>query len=176
MAQQPAPTPPMQPNAALPPLDANMSENDKHIVQSILTNEMRPDALAWSANMYEAMGYPMAAAALRSRMNALAMLLDANMPEDQKQIVRSIVLNETRPESLEMAAAMYEAMGYPYAGQALRQRATYLRGGQPPPAADLPDMPVVTYSENSQPTPTTEGNRNSVLPMLAIVGAGLAFT
>lgn len=146
-------------------------------MQSILTNETRPDSLAWAANVYEAMGYPLAAAALRARMNALSAPLDVNMPEDQKQIARSILQNETRPEALEMAAGMYEAMGYPYAGQALRQRAAYLRGGlsQGTPV-DLPDMPVVMYPSNPQQTAAPEETKNSLLPLLAILGAGMAFT
>ncbi len=159
----------------------NMSEQDKQIVKSILTNELRPDALAWAANTYEAMGYPLAAAAFRARMNAITVPLDANMPENLKQIVRSILQNETRPDSLEMVAGMYEAMGHPYAGQALRQRAAYLRGGHaqstPTPAPDdLPESPVVTHPDNSQQTASPEQNNNSFLPLLAILGAGMAFT
>lgn len=154
-----------------------MSENDQQILRNIMTNETRVDSLAWSANMYEAMGYPFAAAALRARMNALSAQLDPQMPEDQKQIVRSILQNEARVESLEMAAAMYDAMGYPYAGQALRQRAGYIRAGQTAPGPDeLPDLPVVTYPDNSQQTASPEQNNKSFLPLLAILGAGMAFT
>jgi len=177
-APAPAPgVPQTAPSTAFPPLDMTMSENDRQIVQSILTNETRVDSLAWAANVYDAMGYPLAAAALRSRMNALSVPLDANMPEDQKQIARSILQNETRPDSLEMGAAMYDAMGYPFAGQALRQRAAYLRGGLATPTPDdLPDMPVVAYPQNPPQTAAPEQNNKSFLPVLALLGAGLAFT
>ena len=121
------------------------------------------------------------AAALRARMNALSAPLDANMPEQTKQIVRSILQNETHPESLEMAAGFYEAMGYPYAGYALRQRGAYLRTGQTSPAPtpapdDTPDSPVITHPENPTQTAGSEHNNHSFLPALALIGAGLAFT
>ena len=192
MPQQPQPQPAPQPHSnnpypsaqtapstAFPPLDANMSEKDRQVVQSILTNETRPESLTWVANMYEAMGYPLATAALRARANALSVQLDTNMPEDQKQIVRSILQNETHPESLDMAAGMYEAMGYPYAGQALRQRSAQIRMGQTSPTTrtdDLPDLPVITYPENPHQTSAPDHNNHSFLPALALLGAGLVFS
>ena len=158
-----------------------MPEKDRQIVQSILTNETRPESLAWVATMYESMGYPFTAAALRARINALTVPLDANMPEQTRQIVRSILQNETHPESLEMAAGMYEAMGYPYAGYALRQRGSYLRTGQthstPTPSPDdTPGVPEVTFSEHTPQTAAPEHSNHSFLPALALIGSCLAFT
>lgn len=146
-------------------------------MQTLLVKETRPEWLSWFASVYDSLGYPLSAAALRARANALLAPLDANMPEDQRQIVRSILQNETRPDMLEMSALMYQGMGYPYACQALRNRAAYLRGpqGQPTPD-DSPDMPIVTYPENPPQPPAREENTKSVLPMLALIGAGLAFT
>jgi len=131
----------------------------------------------WLANNYESAGYPLAAAALHSRINALSAYLDPQIPEVQKQIIRSILQNEMRPDMLEMAAGVYQNMGYAYAGQALRQRATYLRGGQAQPTPDdSPDLPPVTYQDNPPQMTVPEQNKNSLLPALALIGAGLAFT
>ena len=173
---QQTPQPQTAPSNAFPPLDINLSEKDRQNLQSILMYETRPESLAWFATTYDAFGYPLAAAALRSRMNALLVPLDANMPEDQKQIVRSILQNETQANSLEMAASMYESMGYPYAGHALRQRATYLRGLLSAPPADPPNTPVVPYQDDSLHTSSPDAPQKSMLPMLALIGAGLALT
>ncbi|UQA58592.1 hypothetical protein [Polyangium aurulentum] len=202
-AQQPAPwwaNPPWsygqaihnnQPQGTL--LDAHMPEDQKQIVLSILQNEKRPEYLTWAGQTYLAMGYPMAARLLRDRAFAVGAPLDPHMPEDQKQIVRSILQNEQRPDTLDWTANVYQAMGYPAAAQAIRNRAEMLRsetvwpwpgypeGQTPPPGPGGGEMepPVWTYP-GSDVTPAdgqqTAGEDSSLMPMLAVLGAGLAFT
>ena len=171
-------------------LDAHMPEDQKQIVLSILQNETRPESLAWAADAYDVMGYPVAANALRNRAYAFATPLDTHMPDDQKQIVRSILQNETRPDSLDWAANTYQAMGYPFAAQALRNRAEVLRSGswpmEPPQAPQVPQVPQApedneppawTWPQvDPAPTQQTAGADSSLMPMLALLGAGLAFT
>jgi hypothetical protein len=85
-------------------------------------------------------------------------------------------------------------MGYPLAAQALRNRAEVLRSGtwpndgQPPqfpqPPPQFPDgndndPPAWTWPQVDQPpvqqTSGVDGD-SSLMPMLALLGAGLAFT
>ena len=68
-----------------------------------------------------------------AKPDPLQMPLDAHMSDQDKQTVRTMIQTTTEPGHLEMAGTMYEGLGYPLAGAALRAAAETIRTTKMPP-------------------------------------------
>ncbi|MDI1445939.1 LysM domain-containing protein [Polyangium sp. 6x1] len=96
--------------------------------------------------------------------------LDPHMPEDWKNTARNLLLSMD-PNLLEQAAIIYEQRGCPVTANSLRMRATLLRAANPGPEYEYPviDTTPDTSTSSSSSSP-------SLLPVLALIGAGIAFS
>ncbi|UQA60404.1 hypothetical protein [Polyangium aurulentum] len=123
---------------------------------------------------------------------------DDNLPPNTKVLAGIYLQQEARPEVIEQVAADFERMGYPITAQTFRAHAAYLRAqqqGTPPPQQppwvqpypqpypQPPDMPYLP-GDDSPPVIVWDPNNSNaqpqgggaLVPMLAFLGAGLAFS
>ncbi|MDI3291914.1 hypothetical protein [Polyangium sp. 15x6] len=103
---------------------------------------------------------------------------DAHMPDSEKAKVLYVLAYAVDADEIQdMAEAYYDA-GYPRASEALHQRALLIRFAErefPPPAKP----PTTGAEQQADPSHTTQhasGDGDSLLPVIALVGAGLAFS
>ena len=100
--------------------------------------------------------------------------LDDTFSESAKQDILIFLEACDNPYQLEEVAQAYELSGYPLAAKALRDRAKVLRqqqsGGAPPTWEYYPQV------DNAPSSPTGSSNNGSLLPVIAVVAAGLAFS
>ncbi|WP_206079662.1 hypothetical protein [Polyangium spumosum] len=100
--------------------------------------------------------------------------LDDTFSEAAKRDILLFLEACNNPYQLEEVAEAYEQSGYPLAAKAMRDRANVLRqqqgGGSSPGWEYYPQT-------NSAPPSTADGNnKGSLLPVIAVVAAGLAFS
>ena len=173
----PAPKPPPPP-AEIGPLDANMPEADRASAESVLKNTTDPGLLDMAATMFEGMGYPKSAAAMRAKaasiraqMPAGLYPLDPTLPAESRQLAEYVLMNGQDPDALDAMAQSFAEQGYPIAAQSLAARASALRDAQPDPY-DAPQYPFPAPA----PSPGADGGSassggSSALPLLALLGA-----
>jgi hypothetical protein len=197
--KQSAPPPPGNAMPAQPPLDAHLSAEQQATLRDYIRFEWRPEVLDKLADTYQNGGWPLAAQAMRARAAELRSPpapapsappappspapsppvlypmppgqppLDQHLTAEQQEMLRDYIESETRPWALESLAANYDALGYPLTAQAMRARAAELRYVSP---YDPPRTHTTGYS----PPNAGDGSGDSMLPVLALVGATLAFS
>ena len=167
------------------PLDAHMSEQDKQTVRSMIQTTTEPGHLEMAGTMYEGLGYPLAAAALRAGAEAIRTTkmpplapytLDANLPTDSREMVDYAMKNGRDPATLDSMAQSFAEQGYPLTAKALADRAAALRSfpnsGAEYPPAPTPNPNLPAPPPNPAPTPTSaHGSSSGVLPLIALLGA-----
>jgi hypothetical protein len=125
-----------------------------------LQNETRPEYLDMAAGMYEVSGYPLTGQALRNR----AAVLRGYQP----------------PYNVPMPDTTWPWPGYPQGQPAPTPPWPVPQYPAPTPSGneteDDSQPPVWTYPNTPASNMQTEGNDSSLMPMLALVGAGLAFS
>lgn len=96
--------------------------------------------------------------------------LDGHLSERERQQLLLLLSNGIDADQLDQLALAYAADGFPLAAAALHARADAIRAqGQ----SESP--PVIFVVDTPQSTPTTESS-GSALPVLALIGAGLALS
>ncbi|TKC93711.1 hypothetical protein [Polyangium fumosum] len=105
---------------------------------------------------------------------------DAQMPDSEKAKVLYVLAYAVDADEIQDMAEAYHDAGYPRAAEALHQRALLIRVAErefPPPAR--PPSSGSGPEQQVDPSYTTQhasGEGDSLLPVLALVGAGLAFS
>ena len=101
-------------------------------------------------------------------------MLDANLPDDSRQLVEYSMKNVRDADALDSMAQQFAQQGYPLTAYALSKRAQTLRGGfspAPPPALPPQPQPAPQPAPGSQTAANQGGSSDGVLPLLALFGA-----
>jgi hypothetical protein len=82
------------------------------------------------------------------------------------------------PDQLDFVAAGYATTGYPLTAQAMWNKAAALRAAKEQEQEQTPpDPPVIWSYEPPPPTDSASSKNNgSLLPVIAVIGAGLALS
>ena len=107
-------------------LDLEMDYSWRELAVRVLHEDDIPRILYYAGG-FELAGYRFAAQSMRDRASSLIAFLDPAMSEEERRFVREILSIETRPIMLVVEARSFEARGYTFAGNALRDRAALLR-------------------------------------------------
>ncbi|TKC90543.1 hypothetical protein [Polyangium fumosum] len=101
--------------------------------------------------------------------------LDDNLTPDERDEIILVMESEYNPDTLDQLADIYESQGHPLTAKALRERAQFYR-------ALIAEGEFIAQQEggsgNGSSTPSTSSSSSSggLLPVIAIIGAGLAFS
>ncbi|MDI1484735.1 hypothetical protein [Polyangium sp. y55x31] len=106
--------------------------------------------------------------------------LDDTLSESAKRDILEFREACNNPFQLEEVAEAYELSGYPLAAKALRDRARVLRqqqsGGDFQSGGGSPSWEYYPQTDTAPSPPTGSSNNGSLLPVIAVVAAGLAFS